>query len=106
MTNSSDEKHCYKMIRGDAKENFELEVVRANGDKVAALPTKEAQPSKSTSSKTECLDGRATLSQSIRLNELFDVTRPDTYRVRVSRFVQGKSGEKIFSNVLTFRILP
>jgi hypothetical protein len=116
MINATDERHCYKMFPGNAKDNFEPEVVRANGDKVAMVSAKESHSLKTKESKTECLQGRAILSQSMRLDELFDVKRADTYRVRVNRSLEKKAGQtdsgqekpedKAYSNVLSFRILP
>lgn len=106
MTNISEEEHCYKMMRGDVRLSFDVEVLKSNGDKVGPLPEKESYSTRTSSGKTQCLQAGATLTKTMRLDQKFDLVTPGTYRVQVSRFLSGRSGNKVFSNPLTFTISP
>ncbi len=106
MTNLSKEEHCYKMMRGGVMLNFDVEVLKASGNKVGFSPMIESHSSRTSSGKLQCMQGGATLLKTMRLNETFDLATPDTYTVRVSRYLSGRSGEKVSSNILSFKILP
>jgi hypothetical protein len=106
MANTAEEQHCYRLVRGYAMYNFDPEVLNSKGEKVGLVSTSENHLPRTMSSKTQCLQGRATLSQTMRLDELFTLATPDTYTVRVGRYLRGRSGDKVFSNSLTFKVLP
>jgi hypothetical protein len=106
MTNISDERHCYKMMRGGAMLSFDVEVLKANGEKVGPSPTIESYSPRTSSGKIQCLQGGTSLSKTVRLDESFDLAAPGTYSVRVSRYLQGRSGDRAVSNSLEFKVLP
>jgi hypothetical protein len=107
MMNIAQEQHCYKMRHGRVSGiySFPAKVLKSNGDEVGPLPKIDRSIKETTSSKTECLQAGATLSQKMRLDQLFDLDTPGTYSVQVNR-ITSKAGDKTFSNSLTFKILP
>jgi hypothetical protein len=110
MTNITQERHCYSMVRGygNGIYNFSAKVLKSNGNGVGPSPAiinKNKEVKETISSKRECLQGGATFSQIMHLDQLFDIEAPDTYSVQVRR-VRVKSDDKTLSNTLTFKILP
>jgi hypothetical protein len=107
MTNASLERYCYRMVRGFANGiyNFPAKVLNANGETVKPSPAVDTHAKVMLSSKTECLQGGAAFFQTMRLDQLFDLSGIGTYTVQVSRML-GRSREKVFSNTIRFKIVP
>jgi hypothetical protein len=105
MANIDSEEHCYVMVRGYAYHNFSAIVSGSSGSQVGSSPKIDRRAKEATSSRRYCLRGGASLSQTMRLDELFDLATPDAYRIQVSRPLT-RSGDKVFSNRLTFTITP
>jgi hypothetical protein len=105
MANIDSEEHCYVMVRGYAYHNFSAIVSGSNGGRVGLSPKIDRMAKEATSSRRYCLQSGASLSQTMRLDELFDLATPDAYSIQVSRPLT-KSGDKVFSNRVAFSITP
>jgi hypothetical protein len=107
MTNITEDPHCYKGFGGGAANDFNLVVLTSTGERARLAPALESRMRNETwSRRSRCLNGWAKRSESQRLDELFDLSSPGTYRVQASRSLQGKPDDKALSNELTFTILP
>ena len=106
MTNTGQEEHCYKLIRGYAMFNFKVDVLDASGGSVPTSPSAESHIPRISSGKTECLQAGKSLSQDMRLDELYDLRTPGSYKVKVSRLLIGRGGQEVQSNVVGFTIVP
>jgi hypothetical protein len=107
MTNIAQDQHCYGMARGHGNGiyNFPTTVRRASGEIVGASPIIDKSGKVTISRKRFCLQGGDTLAQTMRLDQLFDLSAPGKYSVQVSR-KQGTTGEVVLSNSLPFTVMP
>lgn len=107
MRNIAQERHCYRMARGYANGiyNFSTIILDSKGNQVSSSTHFDKKLKETKSTKTEWLESRATFSQAMRLHQLFDLETPGLYSVQVNRALV-RDGEKVYSNTLTFKILP